>query len=58
MEHTVSFFRVQVHPEDVGSTFLKYVGRAELQYDGICTQDNFHVWAEWTSPHSLTADMR
>jgi hypothetical protein len=34
------------------------VGRARLQCDGTCAEDNFRVWAERKSPYSLTADMR
>jgi hypothetical protein len=32
--------------------------RARLQCDGTCEEDNFHVWAERTSPYSLTRGMR
>jgi hypothetical protein len=32
--------------------------RAQLQCDGTCAEDKFHVWEGQTSPYSLTAGMR
>jgi hypothetical protein len=32
--------------------------RTRLECDGTYAEDSFHIWAEQTSPYSLTADMR
>jgi hypothetical protein len=34
---------------------IHIAGRAQLQYDGTCTEDSFHVWVEQMCPYSLKA---